>query len=78
MPGLNEMVQVNHKMPKWAKEMVGILAHARGISEQMWWDEAFRLKFDTDYTEVEKIFGLARDFVAEHRRQQQYTPSDGD
>ena len=72
---LTEMTQVNHKIPKWAKEMVRVLSASRDISEQQWWDEAFRQKLDTDFSDVEAIFGLAENFVKEARRQSEFNPS---
>ncbi len=76
---LKNMVQVNHRIPKWAKQMVYILAQNRNISEEQWWDEAFRLKLEQDYNDVEAVFGLAKDFVSEQRRRKEFnSPDNGD
>lgn len=69
------MVQVNHKIPKWAKEIVKVLASSKNMSEQQWWDEAFREKLEKDFGEVEAVFGLAHSFVEDSKRQSEFNPS---
>jgi len=71
-----ELVQVNHRIPRFLKLAIESAAKIRNLSQEQWFDEAINSQLAQDSEAALDYFKRATEYIESIRRQKQFTPSE--